>query len=130
MLKFDAAGLFVNDIEKMVSFYRDVLGMHTEWNGEANAELYSGDMRLIMFSRRDFEAVTGQEYTYPEGRNGTMELSFGLPGFKDVDIEYERVVAAGARPVFPPTDQPWGQRTSYVCDPDGNLVEISSFNLG
>jgi catechol 2,3-dioxygenase-like lactoylglutathione lyase family enzyme len=23
--------------------------------------------------------------------------------------------------------QPWGQRTCYVADPDGNLIEIGSF---
>lgn len=147
MLKFDAAGLFVNDMETMVTFYRDVLGMTTDWAGEANAELYSDGMRLIMFSRSDFEALTGRTYAYPprvsedrpEGADltnkapmpsGVMELSFGLPDFADVDREYQRVIEAGAVPVFPPTDQPWGQRTSYVADPDGNLIEISSFGQG
>ena len=130
MLKFDAVGLFVTDMEKMVSFYRDVFGMQTDWQGDANAELYCGGMRLIMYSRSNFEAMTSRAYTYPSGMNGTMELSFGVPSFEDVDAEYERVVKAGAKPVFPPTDEPWGQRTSYVCDPDGNLIEISSFNQG
>ncbi len=130
MLKFDAVGLFVTDMEKMVTFYRDVMGMKTDWSGDVNAELYSGDMRLIMFSRENFEAMTARKYTYPAGENGSMELSFSLPKFEDVDKEYQRLVKAGATPIFPPTDQPWGQRTSYVGDPDGNLIEVSSFNLG
>jgi catechol 2,3-dioxygenase-like lactoylglutathione lyase family enzyme len=25
------------------------------------------------------------------------------------------------------TTEPWGQRTCYVADPDGNLIEIVSF---
>jgi catechol 2,3-dioxygenase-like lactoylglutathione lyase family enzyme len=25
------------------------------------------------------------------------------------------------------TTEPWGQRTCYVADPDGNLIEIGSF---
>ena len=25
------------------------------------------------------------------------------------------------------TTEPWGQRTCYVADPEGNLIEISSF---
>ena len=29
--------------------------------------------------------------------------------------------------VLPPTTEPWGQRTCYVADPDGNLIEIGSF---
>ncbi len=130
MLTFDAAGLFVTDMKKMVSFYRDVMGMSTDWSGAPNAELYSGSMRLIMYSRDDFEKMTSRPYSYPSGLNGTIELSFGLPSYEDVDREYARVVEAGAVPIFPPTDEPWGQRTSFVADPDGNLIEIGSFNLG
>ena len=130
MLKFDAVGLFVTNMAIMVDFYRDVLGMITDWNGDANAELYSGEMRLIMFGRDDFENMTSRKYTYPTGQNGTLELSFSLPKYEDVDKEYGRVVKARATSVFPPTDEPWGQRTSYVSDPDGNLIEISSFYLG
>ncbi|MCI6338027.1 VOC family protein [Prevotella sp. P2-180] len=33
----------------------------------------------------------------------------------------------GAKPVFAPTTEPWGQHTYYVADPEGNLIEISSF---
>ena len=127
MLKLNAAGLFVNDMAQMVAFYRDVLGMSTDWQGEPNAELTSGGLRLLMFSRPDFEAMTSHSYTYPSGLNGTMELSFDLPDFADVDVYYAQVTAAGAVPILPPTDEPWGQRTSYVADPEGNLIEISSF---
>ncbi len=127
MLKLNTVGLFVNDMETMVSFYRDVMGMQTDWAGAANAELHSGEVQLIMFSRKDFEAMTSRKYTYPSGVNGTVELAFDVANFSEVDAEYERVLNAGATPIFPPTDEPWGQRTSYVADPDGNLIEISSF---
>lgn len=40
-IKIDAVGLFVNDMEIMVSFYRDVMGMETECNGEPNAEFFT-----------------------------------------------------------------------------------------
>lgn len=127
MLKLDAVGLFVKDMAKTVAFYRDIMGMKTDWEGDANAELFSENARLILFGREDFEKMTAQGYTYPAGKNGTMELSFGVPSFEDVDREYERLCKAGAAPVFAPANQPWGQRTSYVADPDGNLIEISSF---
>lgn len=130
MLKMNAVGLFVTDMEKMVTFYRDVIGMETDWNGAVNAELSSGGMRLIMFGRQDFEQMTSRQYTYPSGLNGTLELAFDLPHFEDVDKEYERIIKAGAASVFRPTDEPWGQRTSYISDPEGNLIEISSFNQG
>lgn len=75
MLKMTAAGLFVTDMEKMVAFYRDVMGMKTDWEGTPNAELYSGDMCLIMFGRKDFEEMTGRNFGYPDKINGTVELA-------------------------------------------------------
>jgi uncharacterized glyoxalase superfamily protein PhnB len=64
------------------------------------------------------------------GLNGTFELAIDLPYFKDVDCEFERVVEAGAKAIMKPRDMPWGQRSSVVADPDGNLIEIGSFNSG
>lgn len=29
---------------------------------------------------------------------------------------------------MPPTTEPWVQRTCYIADPEGNLIEIGSFN--
>jgi len=47
-------------------------------------------------------------------------------GFKvvDVDAAYAELVAAGADAVTSPRDRPWGQRTAYVADPDGHLIEL------
>ncbi|MCU1463062.1 MAG: Glyoxalase/bleomycin resistance protein/dioxygenase [Acidimicrobiales bacterium] len=48
-------------------------------------------------------------------------------GFKvdDVDAAYAELLAAGATPAVAPADRPWGQRTAYVRDPDGHLVELA-----
>ena len=43
------------------------------------------------------------------------------------DKAYAKVTAAGAKGVMPPTTEPRGQRTCYIADPEGNLVEIGSF---
>jgi lactoylglutathione lyase len=56
-----------------------------------------------------------------------MELAFDFPQFADVDREFQRLIKAGAISVLEPTDEPWGQRTSYVSAPEGNLIEIASF---
>jgi catechol 2,3-dioxygenase-like lactoylglutathione lyase family enzyme len=126
-MNIGAVGLFVNDMEKMVRFYRDIIGLNTNWNGEANADFESGSCRLIMFGRNDFETMTAQKYSYPKGRNGTMEIAFNFQKYSDVDKEYKRLLELGVDAVFPPTTMPWGQRTSYVADPEGNLLEIGSF---
>lgn len=124
----NTVGLFTTDNTKVVRFYCDVFGFRTDWNGEEpNVELTLGTMRLILFPRTAFEQMTSRRYAYPDGINGTMELSFDVPCFDAVDKEFERAVGLGATPVMAPTTEPWGQRTCYIADPEGNLIEISSF---
>lgn len=85
-------------------------------------------MHIILFPRESIEEMTQRKFTYSSGINGTKELSFDVPTFADVDKEYERAIEMGANPIMKPTTEPWGQRTCYVADPEGNLIEISSFN--
>lgn len=126
--KFNTIGLFTTDNQKMVDFYRDIFGFETSWNGiDIDVEMHLGDMRILLFPRESIEKMTSQRFTYPSGINGTMEISFDVPIFADVDKEYDRAVSMGAKPIMEPTTEPWGQRTCYVADPEGNLIEISSF---
>ena len=38
----------------------------------------------------------------------------------DADVVYERALAAGAKSLWPPSDQPYGDRTGGVEDAMGN----------
>lgn len=127
--RFDTIGLLTTDNAKMVDFYHDIFGFATEWNGiDVDVEMHLGEMRIILLPRQSVERMTSQRFSYPSGTNGTMEIAFDVPTFADVDKEYERAVGMGAKPVFEPTTEPWGQRTCYIADPEGNLIEIYSFN--
>lgn len=81
-----------------------------------------------MFERAGLPGLPGETPGYPEDLNGTFELAIDLPRFEDVDAEYARVVAAGARPVYAPRNEPWGMRSAMIADPEGNLIEIGSWN--
>ena len=125
---FNTVGLFTRDNRATVDFYTKVFGFKTDWDGvQPNVEMLLGDMRIILFPREAFEQMVSQSFLYPQGLNGTMELSLDVPTFADVDQEYRNALAHGAKSVLPPTTEPWGQRTCYVADPDGNLIEIGSF---
>jgi catechol 2,3-dioxygenase-like lactoylglutathione lyase family enzyme len=130
-VRFDMVGLFVSDMPAMVAFYRDVLGLETDWDGQSTyAEFNHAGIRFSMYARRELPGLLGKEPGYPTGINGTFELAIDYPHFEDVDREYARIVAAGGRPVLAPRDEPWGMRSSYVADPDGNLIEVGSWNKG
>jgi catechol 2,3-dioxygenase-like lactoylglutathione lyase family enzyme len=53
----------------------------------------------------------------------SLQLAFRVaPG--DVDHCDVELRAAGIEPVSKPEDQPWGHRTLFFRDPDGNVLEI------
>lgn len=129
--QINMVGVFVRDIHTMVAFYRDVLGFEIDWDGQGPyAEFKKVGVRFSMYERAQLPDLLGEEPGYPTGLNGTFELAIEQPYSADVDREYARVIKAGAREVYPPRDEPWGMRSSMIADPDGNLIEIGSWNRG
>jgi lactoylglutathione lyase len=129
--RIDMIGIFTADLARMVSFYRDVLGFAIDWDGNGPyAEFKNDGMRFSMYERAQLPTLMGQTPTYPAGLNGTFEIAIDLPASADVDREFARITAAGARVVYPPRDEPWGMRSSMIMDPENNLIEIGSWNKG
>ena len=127
-MRLDGFGLFVEDMGKMVRFYRDVLGFEIkETEDTSNVYLVKDGTLFLLYGRNDFEKMTRRRYEYIKGLNGHFEIALGVANYAEVDKAYAKVTAAGAKSVMPPTTEPWGQRTCYIADPEGNLVEIGSF---
>ena len=128
-MKLDGIGLFVNDMPTMVRFYRDVLGFKiTEGENAVNVYLIKNGTLFMLYERKNFEKMTNRKYEYLNGFNGHFEIALYVDTFAEVDKEYAEAVAKGAQSVLEPTTEPWGQRTCYIADPEGNLIEIGSFN--
>ncbi len=124
-------GLFVDDLNKMVKFYNEVLGFEIKWDGKPPyAEFKETGVRFAFYERKMLSSLLGQEPSYPKGINGTFEIAIDLPHFTDVDPIFEKVVKNGARSIYEPRDEPWGMRSSMVADPEGNLIEIGSWDKG
>jgi lactoylglutathione lyase len=130
-MRFNMVGIFVENLEVMVSFYRDVLGLEVDWDGvDPYAEFRHEGIRFSMFTRALLPGLLGQTPSYPAGLNGSFELAIELPTSAEADREFARIVQAGGRLVYEPRDEPWGMRSSMIADPEGNLIEIGSHNQG
>ena len=128
-MRLDGFGLLVDDMPTMIRFYRDVLGFEIEEDENAsNVYLIKDGTLFLLYGRNDFEKMTSRKYKYLKGLNGHFEIALYVDTFDEVDEEYRKAVAAGAGLVLEPTTEPWGQRTCYISDPEGNLIEIGSFN--
>ena len=128
-MKLDGFGLLVNDMAAMVRFYRDVLGFEIkEGEGATNVYLIKDGTLFMLYERKNFEKMTGRKYEYVKGLNGHFEIALYVDTFEEVDERFAETVSKGAKPILNPTTEPWGQRTCYIADPEGNLIEIGSFN--
>ncbi|MBP1549384.1 MAG: VOC family protein [Oscillospiraceae bacterium] len=128
-MKLDGFGLFVNDMAKMIRFYRDVLGFEIkEGEDTSNVYLVKDGTLFLLYGRNDFEKMTSRKYEYIKGLNGHFEIALYVDTFEEVDKVYADVISKGAVSVLEPETEPWGQRTCYIADPEGNLIEIGSFN--
>jgi len=111
--------LITGDVKRLVDFYEPVLQIKPKWSGNEYAEFTAGSSVLAIFS------FAAQEKYIPgssqAGTNRSLILEFKVP---DVDYEYLRLRGIVKTWVKPPTTQPWGTRSIYFRDPDGNLVDF------
>jgi len=127
-MKLEGFGIFVQDMAVMIRFYRDVLGFDIKEDEDTtNVYLEKDGTLFLMYGRGDFEKMVSRKFEYLSTLNGRFEIALGVENFAAVDAAYRRVVQDGATSILEPTTTPWGQRTCYIADPEGNLIEIGSF---
>lgn len=127
-MKLDGFGIMVKDMAVMVHFYRDVLGFEIKEDEDTtNVYLEKDGTLFLLYRRSDFEKMTHRGFNYADGINGHYEIALSVENFAAVDDMYNNLLTKGVVPVMSPTTEPWGQRTCYIADPEGNLLEIGSF---
>ena len=120
-MRLDGYGLFVKDMAEMIRFYRDVLGFEIK-------EAEDTDNVYLLYGRKDLEALTGKRYAYLKGVNAHSEMALYVDTYEEVDVQYQNAIRNGAVSLLEPTTEPWGQRTCFLADPEGNIIEIGSWN--
>ncbi len=116
--------ILTDDVPRLVAFYRDVLGFATENAMDDYTEFASEGVRFAVCKRAILADSTRHPRFSEAPRGQAFELAFPLPSREEVDRAYAAIVAAGATAVQPPALMPWGQRTAFFADPDGNIHEL------
>ncbi len=123
--KFDAAVLFVQDLSKCAAFYRDKLGFEATFTDANSVAFRLEDQDFVLLKEAAaVDMITEEAVSLHKAAGHRMLLCMGV---QDVDAVYESLTAKGVAFIKPPKDQPWGRRTAYFADPEGNLWEIWHF---
>ena len=111
--------VITKDINQLVGFYESVLMLKARWSGENYAEFPTGVGVLAIFSAE-------AQGKYIPGSAEALENKSVILEFRvaDVDQEYRRLQSLVKTWVKPPSTQPWGTRSIYFRDPDGNLIDF------
>jgi lactoylglutathione lyase len=114
--------LIVQDLDRALAFYTEVLGLKLGHRAGEYAQLDTGVTRLALYTRSAMAKTLGMSLEMPSLNAPGFEIGFKV---EDVDAAVNELVARGATPAVSPTDHFWGQRTAYVRDPDGHLIELA-----
>ena len=88
-MRLDGFGIFVEDMARMIRFYRDVLGFEIKEGEDAsNVYLVKDGTLFLLYGRNDFENMTQRRYEYIKGLNGHSEIALYVDSFEEVDIAY------------------------------------------
>jgi catechol 2,3-dioxygenase-like lactoylglutathione lyase family enzyme len=111
----------VNDLDRSLSWYRDVLGFGVEekWENE-------GKIIGVSLKAGDVSFMIGQD-DWKKGRDRKKGEGFRIycETKKSVDDLAKRIEAKGGRLDQGPTDEPWGVRDISLTDPDGFKITIA-----
>ncbi len=116
--------LYVEDVAETLKFYENALGFKTRFLHEAGdyGELDTGATTLS-FSSLKLMTELGKNPNKADSGAPVFEIAFET---ENVKKWLAQSIASGAIMVQDIKEEPWGQTTSYVSDPNGFLIEICS----
>lgn len=102
---------FTDSLDQMAEFYQHLLGTAPEVRTEGMAIFMMGGVKL--FLHQSYQAAAGE---LPPENHTAFTVA-------DVDLECERLAAAGLEIEVPPREYYWGY-SAYLRDPDGQMIEL------
>lgn len=122
MRKIVATELIVRDLAACTAFYRDTLGLTVTESEPDHITFKVGDLYFFLLEASSAARMISEESLDLQLGGGSHVLL--AASVDNVDAMYADLKAKGVHVFRPPTDQPWGLRTAYFTDPEGNFWEI------
>jgi catechol 2,3-dioxygenase-like lactoylglutathione lyase family enzyme len=116
----DYTVIYVRDMDAMTAFYGETMGFRLVRQLSPGWIEYGIGPNILTLARQ--HPLVAGDAPVPAG-SAALQLAFRVP-VPEVDVWAAHLARKGVTAVSPPTDQPWGHRTLFFRDPDGNLVEI------
>ena len=130
-------GFVVNDLEKSVEFYTDVVGLTVvgtrDREGAPISQVVGYEnthLKAALLSVADGHILELIQYIQPVGserpteeRNtlGASHLAFNVD---DIEQTFQHLISRGAQKLNPPVEIVPGRTGCYLQDPDGNWIEL------
>lgn len=122
MPRVNLVTVWVESMEPMRSFYRDVLGFLVKNDVGSYVELENAGVRFALCERSVMHDHSAEFRNPVHGQRFALAFRCDEPG--EVDEAYKLLVERGATGIAPPQDMPWNQRTALFTDPEGNIHEV------
>lgn len=118
-MKFNGICLITKDVLALSRFYVKVLGAEADGD-ETHMEIKAEGVSIAIFSYDGMESMAPGSMA--EAGFGSFTINFEVD---DVDAEYQKIKEQGGRFVKLPQTHPWGWRSFWFRDPDGNIVNFA-----
>ena len=118
-LKYHSAVIFVSDIAQSKDFYTKVLGLRVDMDMGNNIIFSNGVLIWKMGDGHIIQKTIGADRIRNRG-NG-FELYFETD---DIGPVFQNLTEQGVKFLHGIHEEPWGQKTVRIFDPDENIIEI------
>lgn len=117
--KLYAICLLVDNFEKSLGFYKEILGLEINSQDGRFANFKLGETSLAIFEKGDATSMFSKEHM---NSGGSAVIGLQVDNVKDF---CENLKSKDIKVFEGPKTTDWGQTVAYFKDPDGNIIEVS-----
>jgi catechol 2,3-dioxygenase-like lactoylglutathione lyase family enzyme len=116
--------LYVDDVERSVSFYQSLFGFEAVYSGPRLTALAVPDRQVLLLFKKKASASIAK---IPHDGDGELHMAFAIPA--DALAAWEARLTALGVPIVEKTEWERGGQSLYFRDPDRHLIELATPGL-